>query len=107
MNNSLELVYESIYQRTPINEKFLGLSGKPLHDVYNRVKQIIHDTYGEDVMDIILNDVKLDDVKRALFDMIKQSDIEDLLKVKLINKIGKTKNFCSLYNLVSINSRAY
>jgi hypothetical protein len=58
-------------------------------------------------MDIILNDVKLDDVKRALFDMIKQSDIEDLLKVKLINKIGKAKNFCSLYNLVSINSRAY
>lgn len=107
MNKPLELVYESMYQRKPINEKFMGLSGKPLSDVYNRIKQVIHDTYGQDVMDIILNDVKLDEVKRSLYDLIKQSDLEDLIKVKLINKLGKVKHLCGLYNLISINSRAY
>jgi len=107
MNKPLELVYESIYQRKPINEKFMDLSGKLLSDVYNRIKEIIHDTYGQDVMDIILNDVNLEDVKRSLYDMIKQSDLEDLIKVKLINKLGKVKHLCGLYNLISINSRAY
>lgn len=107
MNKPLELVYESMYQRKPINEKFIGLSGRPLADVYNRIKEVIHDTYGQDVMDIILNDVNLEDVKRSLYDMIKQSDVEDLIKVKLINKLGKVKHICGLYNLIDINSRAY
>lgn len=107
MNNSLELVYESIYQRKPINESFMGFSGKPLHELFARAKQIIHTTYGDDIMDIIASDIKLDDVKRALFDLIKNSDVEDLLKVKLINKLGRASDICSLYNTVLANGRAY
>jgi hypothetical protein len=102
----LQLVYESIYSKPVVNESFMGLGSLKINDVYGRLLKVLRDSYG-DAFDMIVNDVKVDDVKRKLIDLVKNSDASDMFKTKIINKIGNASNLCSLHNLISINSPKY
>ena len=103
MNKPLELVYESMYTRLPINESLASLQR---HEIYSHIKKALHDMYGVNVIDL-LSMSSLQDIKRMVYKTIEESDLDNAMKYRILDRVSIAPNLCKLYMMISLGGLAH